>query len=1026
MSRGKAGEDDADMHFTRCKVYRMGDDGSWVERGMGHITLEYLEKPRAMGLLVLAADEEQPKTLLMHKIVSKNIYTRSEESTIITWQDEDLNTDIALSFAEEKGCVHIWEQIQRVQDEVKKDDPDLASELPMPDLNNLESLLKIVSSAHPFQREQLATALMRPNWIPTLLDLFKQCEDLDNHESLSTLYCLMRSLIMLNDASVLEELLKEEYVMDVVGALEYDPDLKQPQKHRAFLTSSVTFKEVVPIQDPAILAKIHQTYRIQYIKDVILPRALDDATYATLSSLVVFNNMEVVTSLAQDPHFLAKLFTALQAADPLQSDWADLVAFLQEFCNLARHVPPTTKGPLLTKLVQLGLYDQITRIMKVGSEAVKLRATDVLLAVLQHDVDSLRTFLLKQKDNMLFSLLVREFVEGSGDGGLAEQVAELLKLLLDSETLGCPVEKSDFVALFYEKFITKILIVIDKDKAVNNKDGVRYVPAHTLGLIVELMCFCVQHHAMRVKYFTLRNHMLKRVISVIHRNERWLACAAVRFLRTCITIKDEFWSRYLVKNNVFEPIMTAFAQNGERYNLLNSAVLELLDFIRKENMKELIEYLVNTFYHRFEDVEYADTFKALRLKHEQHLDALAEAGQSLDSEQADRDSDPAHRRGGAGGWGSSRGGHGTGGNGPAAASSAPLQGRTFAFSAGGEPLGVREAGGGESSGHAKSMRRRRDARSLDRSEEDYFETDDSEEEGPGTDVQPSVPAQSQANSSSSSGSAGAGAGASASKPEASSELRRRPTAPTASPSEPAPAPSSPASIQPQPTPGPLPPGSSTEGQQGGEGGAGAAAPVAGGQICAPMETQSSDPLIQPPLLQAQQQQQQQQEVAVGGSAALHQLPAAAGGGQGQQVDGAAAPRGAEAQVAGSAQQPGQAGSSAATPASEPARLHGSSAASSAARPAAGSSSPSVPWLGLTEYEDDDEETVGAPAPAPGPPAEDGPRTAATPAGGNRRFEPTDPSHTNGPVDQQGDARKRLKGGPDDSPSRPSHAHTAGG
>ena len=36
--------------------------------------------------------------------------------------------------------------------------------------------------------------------------------------------------------------------------------------------ATVQFKEVVPIQDPAILAKIHQTYRIQYVKDVILPR----------------------------------------------------------------------------------------------------------------------------------------------------------------------------------------------------------------------------------------------------------------------------------------------------------------------------------------------------------------------------------------------------------------------------------------------------------------------------------------------------------------------------------------------------------------------------------------------------------------------------------------------------------------------------------------------------------------------------------------------------------------------------------
>ena len=60
--------------------------------------------------------------------------------------------------------------------------------------------------------------------------------------------------------------------MDVVGALEYDPDLSERQRHREFLGTSVVFKEVVPITDLAVLAKIHQTYRIQYLKDVILPR----------------------------------------------------------------------------------------------------------------------------------------------------------------------------------------------------------------------------------------------------------------------------------------------------------------------------------------------------------------------------------------------------------------------------------------------------------------------------------------------------------------------------------------------------------------------------------------------------------------------------------------------------------------------------------------------------------------------------------------------------------------------------------
>jgi hypothetical protein len=58
-------------------------------------------------------------------------------------------------------------------------------------------------------------------------------------------------------------------------------------------------------------------------------RALDDATYATLSSLTLFNNVEVVSALAADPHFLKQLFTALEAASSGDPQWADLVAFLQ-------------------------------------------------------------------------------------------------------------------------------------------------------------------------------------------------------------------------------------------------------------------------------------------------------------------------------------------------------------------------------------------------------------------------------------------------------------------------------------------------------------------------------------------------------------------------------------------------------------------------------------------------------------------------------------------------------------------------
>ena len=81
-----------------------------------------------------------------------------------------------------------------------------------------------------------------------------------------------------------------------MGALEYDPELAEQQHHRAFLRDTVVFKEVVPIQDAALRAKIHQTYRLAYLKDVVLPRVLDDATFATFSSLILFNNVEASAS----------------------------------------------------------------------------------------------------------------------------------------------------------------------------------------------------------------------------------------------------------------------------------------------------------------------------------------------------------------------------------------------------------------------------------------------------------------------------------------------------------------------------------------------------------------------------------------------------------------------------------------------------------------------------------------------------------------------------------------------------------
>jgi protein phosphatase-4 regulatory subunit 3 len=55
----------------------------------------------------------------------------------------------------------------------------------------------------------------------------------------------------------------------------------------------------------------------------------------------------------------------------------------------------------------------------------------------------------------------------------------------------------------------------------------------------------------------------------------------VRLFRMLVSMKDDFYDKHIEKNNLLGPIIDVFLENGPRYNLLNSAVLELCDTIRQ-------------------------------------------------------------------------------------------------------------------------------------------------------------------------------------------------------------------------------------------------------------------------------------------------------------------------------------------------------------------------------------------------------------------------------------------------------------
>lgn len=84
--------------------------------------------------------------------------------------------------------------------------------------------------------------------------------------------------------------------------------------HRDYLERKVSYRSVVPITDRHVVAKIHQNYRVAYIRDVILSRVFDEGMSNMLSGVILCNNLDIMMYFISESNALRELFTRLKAS----------------------------------------------------------------------------------------------------------------------------------------------------------------------------------------------------------------------------------------------------------------------------------------------------------------------------------------------------------------------------------------------------------------------------------------------------------------------------------------------------------------------------------------------------------------------------------------------------------------------------------------------------------------------------------------------------------------------------------------
>ncbi|NXI89166.1 P4R3B phosphatase, partial [Rhipidura dahli] len=659
----------------RVKVYTLNEDRQWDDRGTGHVSSSYVERLKGMSLLVRA--ESDGSLLLESKINPNTAYQKQQanlfqkqlfswfylkQDTLIVWSEAE-NYDLALSFQEKAGCDEIWEKICQVQgkdpsvevtqDLIESEEEHIEEmpetspliDLPTCELNKLEEIADLVTSvlSSPIRREKLALALENEGYIKKLLQLFQVCENLENTEGLHHLYEIIRGILFLNKATLFEVMFSDECIMDVVGCLEYDPSLAQPKRHREFLTKTAKFKEVIPITDSELRQKIHQTYRVQYIQDIILPTpsVFEENFLSTLTSFIFFNKVEIVSMLQAHVVVVSKWITVNHTHFHLHNGMDDL--------------------------------------------QVRSAATDIFSYLVEFSPSMVREFVMQEAqqsddDILLINVVIEQMIcDTDPELGGAVQLMGLLRTLIDPENMlatANKTEKSEFLNFFYNHCMhvltAPLLANTSEDKCEKGTEYLQflfppcrpgfcgssfqlfpaaldccyavvgstksnticpdnYQTAQLLALILELLTFCVEHHTYHIKNYIMNKDLLRRVLVLMNSKHTFLALCALRFMRRIIGLKDEFYNRYITKGNLFEPVINALLDNGTRYNLLNSAVIELFEFIRVEDIKSLIAHIVENFYNALESIEYVQTFKGLKTKYEQEKDRQSQKLNSVPS-----------------------------------------------------------------------------------------------------------------------------------------------------------------------------------------------------------------------------------------------------------------------------------------------------------------------------------------------------------------------------------------------------------
>ncbi|KAL0480332.1 smkA [Acrasis kona] len=376
------------------------------------------------------------------------------------------------------------------------------NELPEPKTKNLGSILKSINT---MDRYTVIKSIVEQGYLSKLFDVFETCEDVEDISSCRTLFNIFKNIVLLNDNTLYETIFSDEHLMNLIGVLEYDAGLTGNIKadHRNFLRNVVSFEEVIPFTDRSVLQRIHQTFRIQYIKDTILPRSLDDQTFNALNGMIYWNNISITNAIKDDKNYLKQLLSELKSTTTPQDRRRNLAKLLLEYTLMFKHAQGYLKGEVWSKLREHGIFEVVQINICNQDSSVRHACSELLSSMMPGpDGDLVRHYIIMQYMHTKTSPFLINFIKGITDEtelGIQDNLCESMRLLIDSELPSAHLK--DLLVMFYDTFMSDLVKPLSRP--ITDPSSVQ-----SLIRVLDLVSFLATQHSYKCKNFYIEERLV--------------------------------------------------------------------------------------------------------------------------------------------------------------------------------------------------------------------------------------------------------------------------------------------------------------------------------------------------------------------------------------------------------------------------------------------------------------------------------------------------------------------------------------